>query len=219
MTTDGGKECQLLYDKRVGKVLSGGEDVKVKGDLEEALREELLSEEAIQSYTRMEEINKRSDVSYDIGGFFKIDGVLYYITDDITDEVAYNLGGLPFQGVGVCSVYYSLKNNDSEFHFAWESAFDFLLHPRFHKELRELLKKGDLLQKSRIRMLYGFLDVLQNQQKRQSWGQDPEIYNFHTLFAILQLITRDASKARKLTQNCVSTISFQGVINYLSILV
>ncbi len=153
MNEESFKKCQKLYDKRLCKILSGVEDVKVQGYLEEALRAELLSEEAIQSYTRMEEINKRSNVSYDLDGFFKIDGVLYYITDEITDditnEVTYNLSDLPFQCVVVSSVYYYLKNDDSEFHFVWKDAFNFLLDARFHKELRDLLKNGDFVQKNR----------------------------------------------------------------------
>ena len=93
------------------------------------------------------------NVSYDLDGFFKIDGVLYYITDEITDditnEVTYNLSDLPFQCVVVSSVYYYLKNDDSEFHFVWKDAFNFLLDARFHKELRDLLKNGDFVQKNR----------------------------------------------------------------------
>ena len=67
-------------------------------------------------------------------------------------------------------------------------------------------------------MLYSFLEALKDKQKWQSRSLTPDIFNFDILFAILQLITRDDSKARELTQNCASTISFQSIIDYLSVL-
>ena len=42
------------------------------------------------------------------------------------------------------------------------------------------------------------------------------MYNFDILFAILQFIDADDRKARELAKNCVPTMSFQGVIDYLS---
>ena len=65
-------------------------------------------------------------------------------------------------------------------------------------------------------MLSGFIEALKDKQKRQGWGQDLDIYNFDIIFAFLQFINIDDEKARELAQNCVHTMSFQGIIDYLS---
>ena len=160
----------------------------------------------------MEEINNRSNLSYDLDGVFKIDGVLYYITEDI----AYDLTDVPFECVVVSSVYFYLKNYENPTCFAWGCAFDFLLDARFHEELLELLKKEDLTQENRIQMLYGFREVLQDKEESNMILNSPEMYNFDILFAILQFIDADESKAHELAKNCVHTMSFQDVIDYLS---
>ena len=123
---------------------------------------------------------------------------------------------MPFQWVVVSSVYYSLKNDNNITNFAWKEAFDFLLHARFHKELVDLLKNSDLMQKSRIQMLSGFLRALKSKEQLNRFLNPPDMYNFDILFAFLQFIGIDDQKARELAQNCVSTTSFQGVIDYLS---
>ena len=196
------QECERLYDE---KSLCGEDD-------NETLWDEVYSDDPLTMNTKKQEINKRSNVNYDLKGFFKMDDVLYYITK----EIAYDLTDVPFECVVASSVYYALKSDDSEFHFAWESALDFLLHPRFHKELRELLKNGDFVQKSRKRMLSGFRQALQRKQKYKILSLPPEIYNFDIIFAFLQFIGIDDQKAHELAKYCVSTNSFQGVIDYLS---
>ena len=132
--------------------------------------------------------------------------------------IAYNLTDVPFECVVVYSVYSSLKNDNNITYIGWECAFDFLLDARFHKELRDLLKKSDFVQKSRKQMLYGFFQALQKEEKLNTVFNRRDMYNFYILFAILQFIAIDDSKAYELAQNCVSTTSFQRVIDYLSIL-
>ena len=217
------KEGQKLVDEKVDEITSLVNLMEIDADLAEyfcialeiALKEKLLSEQAIESYTRMQEINKRSNVRYDLHGFVKIDGVLYYITD----EIAYNLSDLPFQCVVVSSVCSFLKNDDNTTNRVWEKALHFLLDARFYKELVHLLKKEGLMQKNREGMLLNFLQVLPNKQNLNRIDNSAEMYNFYILFAFLQLIKIDDQKAHELAQNCVDTMSLQGIIDYLSVLV
>ncbi len=197
------QECERLYDE---KSLCGEDD-------NETLWDEVYSDDPLTMNTKKQEINKRSNVNYDLKGFFKMDDVLYYITDGI----AYDLTDVPFQCVVASSVYYSLQN-DNTTNVAWKYACDFLLDPLFHKELLELLKKGDLMQKNRKKMLSGFLKALQRKQKYKILSLPPEIYNFDIIFAFLQLMTRDESTAHELAKNCAATMSFQSIIDYLSLL-
>jgi hypothetical protein len=129
------EECQMIYQE---KTLCGVES-------SQTLWDEVYSDDPLTMNTIMQEINKRSNVNYDLKGFFKIDDVLYYITDDI----AYDLTDVPFQCVVVSSVYYALKNDITKSNFAWRFACNLLLHPRFHKELRDLLKKDNFVQENR----------------------------------------------------------------------
>ena len=203
------EECEWLYQQKLCSLPSND----TFEDVSQALWNEIFSEKNLASYTRKQEINKRSNVSYDLDGFEKIDGVLYYITQ----EIAYDLTDVPFQCVVASSVYYSLQN-DNTTNVAWKYACDFLLDPLFHKELLELLKKGDLMQKNRKKMLSGFLKALQRKQKYKILSLPPEIYNFDIIFAFLQLMTRDESTAHELAKNCAATMSFQSIIDYLSLL-
>ena len=204
------EECEWLYQQKLCSLPSND----TFEDVSQALWNEIFSEKNLESDTRKQEINNRSNVSYDLDGFEKIDGVLYYITQ----EIAYDLTDVPFECVVTSSVYYSLQNNTTT-NVAWKYACDFLLDPLFHKELLELLTKGDLIQKDRERMLSGFLQVLPNKQNLNRIGNSPEMYNFDIIYAILQLIAINESTAHELAKNCADTMSLQGIIDYLSVLV
>lgn len=67
-------------------------------------------------------------------------------------------------------------------------------------------------------MLSDFLRVLRDKELLNRFLNPPDMYNFDILFAFLQFIGINDQKAHELAQTCVDTISFQGVIDYLSVL-
>lgn len=164
------------------------------------------------SEKKIENLLTSENAYYGVEGFFKKNNILYY--NWLEKKVLLNLNVLTLECViASCTHYLLIKNlnEKSVTSIFFCTTFEFLMNPRFHYIILNILKEYNVFEKEPVKLIEGLLlyfkyTTIQNFQK--------DVYR-SMYVNLLHYIKIPINESMELVDLCFSKSNFDLIINYL----